>query len=86
MKQKPPRILKVCFDKRKSMSQECSCTANTADSECPAPDSHLIPTLQILAEVMMNPTKTGSISRRFSRSTTGSSITSSFEIRGEAFA
>ena len=42
----------------------------------------LIPTLQILAEVMMNPTKTGSISR----STTGSSSTSSFEIRGETLA
>ena len=34
----------------------------------------LIPTLQILAEVMMNPTKTGS------------SNTSSFEIRGETLA
>ena len=35
----------------------------------------LIPTLQILAEVMMNPTKTGTISGRFSRCTTGSSST-----------
>ena len=57
MKQKPPRILKVCFDKRKSMSQECSCTANTADCECPAPVSHLIPTLQILADLCQNWTK-----------------------------
>ena len=42
----------------------------------------LIPTLQILAEVMMNPTKTGSISGRFSRSTTGSSSTSSSSSNG----
>ena len=48
--------------------------------------STLIPTLQILAGVMIYTTKTEFISGRFCRFITGSSITSSFEIRGETLA